>query len=112
MTTQCNATKLMFHELKTREVVGRFDGGAAGHLPGFVVVDDVHVHGGIVLEVEPLPDVDAAGQRLPMVVLPLPEPPTSATLRPGSTSRLKSSATGGAISIRSSRSVVSRTDDP
>ena len=59
MTTQRNATKLMFHELKTREVVGRFDGGAAGHLPGFVVVDDVHVHGGIVLEVEPLPDVDS-----------------------------------------------------
>ena len=32
---------------------------AAGHLPGFVVVDDVHVHGGVVLEVEPLPDVDS-----------------------------------------------------
>ena len=27
MTTQCNATKLMFHELDSREVVGRFDGG-------------------------------------------------------------------------------------
>ena len=27
MTTQCNATKLTFHELDSREVVGRFDGG-------------------------------------------------------------------------------------
>ena len=27
MTTQCNATKLTFHELGSREVVGRFDGG-------------------------------------------------------------------------------------
>ena len=27
MTTQCNAAKLMFHELDTREGVGRFDGG-------------------------------------------------------------------------------------
>ena len=27
MTTQCNATKLTFHELNFREVVGRFDGG-------------------------------------------------------------------------------------
>ena len=27
MTTQCNAEKLAFHELDSREVVGRFDGG-------------------------------------------------------------------------------------
>ena len=27
MTTQCNATKLMFHELDSREIVGRLDGG-------------------------------------------------------------------------------------
>ena len=26
MTTQCNAKKLMFHELDSPEVVGRFDG--------------------------------------------------------------------------------------
>ena len=27
MATQCNAEKLAFHELDSREVVGRFDGG-------------------------------------------------------------------------------------
>ena len=27
MTTQCNETKLIFHDLDSREVVGRFDGG-------------------------------------------------------------------------------------
>ncbi len=42
MTTQCHETKLAFHELKSREVVGRFG--------GYEIISDV---GGILLrEVE------------------------------------------------------------
>ena len=41
MTTQCNATKLTFHELDSREVVGRFDGGEITSDAGGVLLREV-----------------------------------------------------------------------
>ena len=61
---------------------------------------DVHVgdpHRSGAIRIDPDHGVARRQASLPMVVLPLPEPPTSATLRPGSTSRLKSSTTGGSM---------------
>ena len=44
MTTQCNATKLTFHELDSREVVGRFDGGEITSDAGGVLLREVEKH--------------------------------------------------------------------
>ena len=41
MRTQCNATKLMFHKLDSREVVGRFDGGELTSDAGGVLLREV-----------------------------------------------------------------------
>ena len=41
MTTQCNATKLTFQELDSREVVGRFDGGEITSDAGGVLLREV-----------------------------------------------------------------------
>ena len=47
MTTQCNATKLTFHELDSREVVGRFDGGEITSDAGGVLLREVEKRTGI-----------------------------------------------------------------
>ena len=47
MTTQCNATKLTFHELGSREVVGRFDGGEITSDAGGVLLREVEKRTGI-----------------------------------------------------------------
>ena len=41
MTTQCNETKLIFHDLDSREVVGRFDGGEITSDAGAVLLREV-----------------------------------------------------------------------
>ena len=41
MTTQCNAPKLTFHELDSREVVGRFDGGEITSDAGGILLREV-----------------------------------------------------------------------
>ena len=41
MTTQCNAEKLAFHELDSREVVGRFDGGEITSDAGGILLREV-----------------------------------------------------------------------
>ena len=41
MTTQCNAPKLTFHELDSREVVGRFDGGESTSDAGGILLREV-----------------------------------------------------------------------
>ena len=41
MATQCNAEKLAFHELDSREVVGRFDGGEITSDAGGVLLREV-----------------------------------------------------------------------
>ena len=47
MTAQCNATKLIFHELKTRGVVGRFDGGEITSDAGGMLLREVEKRTGI-----------------------------------------------------------------
>ena len=47
MNTQCNATKLTFHELDSREVVGRFDGGEITSDAGGVLLREVEKRTGI-----------------------------------------------------------------
>ena len=44
MTTQCNATKLTFHELDSREVMGRFDGGEITSDAGGLLLREVEKH--------------------------------------------------------------------
>ena len=47
MTTQCNAEKLAFHELDSREVVGRFDGGEITSDAGGILLREVEKRTGI-----------------------------------------------------------------
>ena len=47
MATQCNAEKLAFHELDSREVVGRFDGGEITSDAGGVLLREVEKRTGI-----------------------------------------------------------------
>ena len=47
MTTQCNETKLMFHDLDSREVVGRFDGGEITSDAGGILLREVEKRTGI-----------------------------------------------------------------
>ena len=47
MATQCNAEKLAFHGLDSREVVGRFDGGEITSDAGGVLLREVEKRTGI-----------------------------------------------------------------
>ena len=47
MTTQCNEPKLIFHDLDSREVVGRFDGGEITSDAGGVLLREVERRTGI-----------------------------------------------------------------
>ena len=47
MTTQCNEGKLLFHDLDSREVVGRFDGGEIISDAGAVLLREVEKRTGI-----------------------------------------------------------------
>ena len=47
MATQCNAEKLAFHELDSREVVGRFDGGEITSDAGGILLREVEKRTGL-----------------------------------------------------------------
>ena len=47
METQCSETKLLFHELDSREVVGRFDGGEITSDAGGILLREVEKRTGI-----------------------------------------------------------------
>ena len=49
MTTQCTETKLMFHDLDSRDVVGRFDGGEITSDAGAILLREVEKRTGILV---------------------------------------------------------------